>query len=108
MACALRMGRGAPRAARTERLSRAAGTAQIGAMRRRLLVLALVPLLPLAACAGGPQGLGITGPQGHPTAVEAPPPAADPLDAPDLLQSGSRYGPSTTPTTGGGHFWGYD
>jgi len=66
-------------------------------------------LLPLAACAGGPQALGITGPQGGaPAAVVAPAPPADPFDNPEALQSGTRFGPSYTPSTSGGHFWGYD
>jgi hypothetical protein len=66
-------------------------------------------LLPLAACAGGPQALGITGPQGaKPAEAVVPAPPTDPFDNPDTLQSGGRYGPGYTPTTNGGHFWGYD
>jgi hypothetical protein len=74
----------------------------------RIVVLtALLPLL--AACAGGPQALGITGPNGGksaPAAQTAPP--VDPLDNPDTLQSGTRYAPSYAPSTGGGNFWGYN
>lgn len=76
----------------------------------RVAVLAL--LLLLAGCAGGPQALGITGPQGE-SAKPQPPPGAeaapvDPLDNPDIMQSGGRYGPGYVPTTGGGSFWGYN
>ena len=66
-------------------------------------------MLLLAGCAGGPGALGITGPQGS-TLLAQPPaqPAEDPLENPNTLQSGVRYGPGPGPTTGGGHFWGYD
>jgi hypothetical protein len=75
----------------------------------RVLILALL-MLPLAACAGGPQALGITGPDGGRGAapVAAPEPSTNPFENPDTMQSGERYGPSSAPTTGGGHFWGYD
>jgi len=69
----------------------------------------IVLFLPLAACAGGPQALGITGPNGGKAApAAAPPPAGDPFDNPESLQSGTRYGPSYAPSSGGGHFWGYN
>ena len=74
----------------------------------RLFRLALM-LLPLAGCAATPQALGITGPQGNtetPAADQSPP--SDPLDNPDIMQSGTRYGPSYAPSTGGGKFWGYN
>ncbi len=72
-------------------------------------VALIVLLLPLAACAGGPEALGITGPDGgKPAAVAAPGAPSDPFDNPDTLQSGGRYGPGYAPTTNGGHFWGYD
>jgi hypothetical protein len=84
----------------------ATGQAHIGAMRCTIL---FALLLPLAACATGPSALGITGPQGGPPASAAePPPSSDPFDNPDTLQSGSRYGPSYGPSSGGGHFWGYN
>ncbi len=73
----------------------------------RFLVL-LVLLLPLAACAGGPQALGITGPNGGEPARAVLPTPPNPLDNPETLQSGGRYGPSYAPSTGGGNFWGYD
>jgi hypothetical protein len=74
---------------------------------RRIAFIAL--LLPLAACASGPQALGITGPDGgKPLPAAAPEPPANPLDNPDTLQSGTRYGPSYGPSTTGGRFWGYD
>jgi hypothetical protein len=69
----------------------------------------MVLLSPLAACAGGPQALGITGPDGGvPGSAAAPAPPVDPFDNPETLQSGGRYGPNYAPTTNGGHFWGYD
>lgn len=69
----------------------------------------ILTLLLLAACASGPQALGITGPDGAAQApAAAPAPPADPFDNPDTMQSGTRYGPSYTPSTTGGHFWGYD
>jgi hypothetical protein len=73
----------------------------------RFIVL-LVLLLPLAACAGGPQALGITGPDGGKDGPAAAAPLPSPLDNPETLQSGGRYGPSYAPSTGGGRFWGYD
>ena len=73
----------------------------------RMILLAL-PLL-LACCTAGPQALGITGPG---TEGAAPPPVeaapVDPLDNPNALQSGGRYGPSYVPTTGSGDYWGYN
>ncbi len=74
----------------------------------RFLALSIL-LLAVAGCADGPQALGITGPEGGKNApVAAPVPPLDPFDNPDTMQSGGRYGPSYTPTSGGGHFWGYD
>jgi hypothetical protein len=79
--------------------------------RMRLFHLVLM-LLPLGGCAATPQALGITGPEGStanpatPSADQSPP--TDPLDNPDILQSGGRYGPSYAPSTGGGKFWGYN
>jgi hypothetical protein len=75
---------------------------------RRAGVLSLL-LLSLAGCADGPAALGITGPQGSTVGVQAQPPSTeDPLDNPNALQSGVRYAPSPGPTTGSGHYWGYD
>ncbi|HTW69508.1 MAG TPA: hypothetical protein VME47_06450 [Acetobacteraceae bacterium] len=78
----------------------------------RFFRLALM-LLPLAGCAATPQSLGITGPQGTTNkAARAPAaepsPASDPLDNPDLLQSGTRYGPSYAPSSGSSGYWGYN
>ncbi|HVC61334.1 MAG TPA: hypothetical protein VND19_13345 [Acetobacteraceae bacterium] len=74
----------------------------------RVIALAML-LLPLAACAGGPRALGIIGPRGTaPAPVAGPAPSSDPFDNPDTLRSGTRYGPSYTPSTDGGHFWGYN
>jgi hypothetical protein len=73
----------------------------------RLATLVLL-LLPLAACAEGPQALGITGPQGGKSAPAAQPAELDPFDNPATLDSGTRYGPTYAPSTGGGHFWGYN
>ncbi len=71
-------------------------------------VILVVLLLPLAACAGGPQALGITGPNGGKPAAAAPQPQSDPFDNPNTLESGGRYGPNAAPTTDGGRFWGYN
>jgi hypothetical protein len=69
----------------------------------------LLLLLPFAGCAGGPEALGITGPQGSSLGTTAPPPAGqDPLESPNTFQSGTRYSPSSGPTTGSGRFWGYN
>lgn len=69
----------------------------------------LLILLPLAGCAGGPQTLGITGPRGtDPAALPGPPPGEDPLDNPNAFQSGTRYSPSSGPSTGAGNYWGYN
>jgi len=77
----------------------------------RFVRLALM-LLPLAGCAASPQALGITGPEGSTNKSAAAPgvqtPTADPLDNPDLMRSGTRYGPSYTPSTGSSGFWGYN
>ena len=77
----------------------------------RAIAIAVL-LLPLAACSGGPQALGITGPHGASAATPASAGATrapvDPLDNPNLLQSGGRYGPDYAPTTGSGRFWGYN
>jgi hypothetical protein len=71
-------------------------------------VALIVLLLPLAACAGGPQALGITGPDGGKAGPVAAPAQPDPFDNPETLQSGGRYEPSYAPSTGGGNFWGYN
>jgi len=73
------------------------------------VTLFLLLLLPLAGCAGGPEALGITGPQGSNLGTTfGPAPGEDPLDSPNAFQSGTRYSPSTGPTTGSGHYWGYN
>ena len=73
------------------------------------VTLPLLLLLLLAGCAGGPQALGITGPQGSSLGTTpGPSPGEDPLDSPNAFQSGTRYSPSTSPTTGSGHYWGYN
>ena len=102
------MGRN-PAAMRRGHLPSPAVVTQNAAMR---VVLLIMTLLPLAACAGGPQALGITGPQGV-GATSLPPQTGateqtDPLDNPDLQQPGTRYGPSIAPSTGSGNFWGYN
>jgi len=74
----------------------------------RAMLLLLLPLL-LAGCAGGPRALGITGPQGSNLGTTpGPAPGEDPLDSPNAFQSGTRYSPSSGPTTGSGHYWGYN
>jgi hypothetical protein len=90
-------------------LSFPAAAAHNGSMRSIRLALML---LPLAGCAASPQALGITGPQGSTDKTAATPspatPQADPLDNPNLMQSGTRYGPTYTPSTGSSGFWGYN
>jgi hypothetical protein len=64
---------------------------------------ALLIVLGLSACSGGPQSLGITGPgpQG--------PPFPDPTAGMgDLTDYGTVYEPAMAPTNGGGRFWGYN
>ena len=72
------------------------------------VALSLICLL-LAGCGASPRSLGITGPDPQgvtpPSAAAAP---TDPLDNPAALQSGGRYGPGYTPTTGSGDYWGYN
>lgn len=80
---------------------------QIDCVRRATVLLWF--LLPLAGCAGGPQALGITGPRGSSLGTTPGPlPGEDPLDNPNAFQSGTRYSPSTGPTTGSGNYWGYN
>ena len=71
-------------------------------MRRPALLLLL---LPLAACAGSPGALGITGPRG---AQVAPLPSDSDTGAVDPTLRGSRYAPTMVPTTNGGRYWGYN
>lgn len=73
---------------------------------RIISVIALNLLL--AACSGGPQSLGITGP-GKPTPIT--PPTEDPTNAmgtPAVQTGGTSYGGNAGPTTGGSGFWGYN
>jgi hypothetical protein len=77
--------------------------------RVRQVTLLLLVLFALAGCAGGPQALGITGPRDSSLGTTPPPPPGqDPLDSPNTFQSGTRYSPSTGPTTGSGRYWGYN
>jgi len=76
------------------------------ALMRRFLPLAVLLSLAVAACAESPGSLGITGPGNNSAAGTSP--NTDPVDNPNALQSGGRYGPSYGPTTGAGHFWGYN
>ncbi len=77
-------------------------------MLSRMALLAV--LLALAACAGDPRSLGITGPGKAPASatVDTPGAGLPGTDMPDPLQSGSRFAPSVVPTTSGGRYWGYD
>jgi hypothetical protein len=82
---------------------------------RSLFTLILV-LLPLAACTGSPEALGITGPETNgPHSTDATrnavPPGAtssDPFENQEAPQAGGQYGPSMRPTTNGGRFWNYN
>jgi hypothetical protein len=71
-------------------------------MRR---VPALCVLLVLAGCAGSPADLGITGPA---PPVPAPLPDDSTVDRPGLPDAGAGYGPSVTPSTGGGRYYNYN
>jgi hypothetical protein len=74
---------------------------------RSLLVLGL--LLAVAACSGDPRSYGITGP--GPQAVAKPDPAqnsGDSTPTPGVPTSGTYYGPTNAPVTGGSGFWGYN
>ena len=59
----------------------------------------------LAACAADPAALGITG-------AVAPAPFVDPGEASTGIAgapaTGTVYGPSVTPNTGAGRYWGYN
>jgi hypothetical protein len=83
------------------------GTTAHNAAMRVAMLFASLSLL--AGCAGGPRTLGITGPDGgKPPQTVQPEPSGDPFDNPETLQSGTRYGPNYAPTSGGGHYWGYN
>lgn len=74
---------------------------------RVLVILAL--LIPVAACSSDPQSYGITGPGSQTSPTPAHAPAGDDTGAmPGVPTSGSYYGPSTRPVTGGSGFWGYN
>jgi hypothetical protein len=78
---------------------------QIGAMRA---LFGLIGLFALAACSGDPRSLGITGP-GTPTApADSAPAGLDSTPAPGAPTSGTYYGPTNRPVTGGSGFWGYN
>ncbi|HEX2941644.1 MAG TPA: hypothetical protein VHO91_11390 [Rhodopila sp.] len=66
------------------------------------------PLL-LAACSGGPQAWGITGPGGAQAAAPAMP--ADPQETnavPGVVTTGPSYGPNNGPTAGSSGYYGYN
>jgi hypothetical protein len=67
--------------------------------------LMLGVLLALAGCAGSPADLGITGPT-----PPAPPQGFDDgtVERPGLPDAGAGYGPSVTPSTGGGRYFNYN
>ncbi len=66
---------------------------------------ALLFLLGLAACSGDPAAYGITGPGAM---RPVPGPRDTTVDAPAIPDTGTVYGPSVVPSTGGGHYWGYN
>ncbi|HEY0425724.1 MAG TPA: hypothetical protein VGC82_20575 [Rhodopila sp.] len=73
---------------------------------RAMIVLGLLVLL--TACSGDPASYGITGPgiQKLPVGPAADTPDSSPT--PGISTTGSSYGPSNRPTTGGSGFWGYN
>jgi hypothetical protein len=96
-----------PGAAIVTALSTRIGKAQTDRVNRIALLLLLV--LPFAGCASGPEALGVTGPRGSSLGTTPGPlPGQDPFDSPNAFQSGTRYSPSPGPTTGSGHYWGYN
>ncbi len=66
--------------------------------------LALLLPLAMAACAGNPKALGITGPG---DAALVPPAGDSNTGATDLLQDTNPYAPAMVPTTEGGRYWNY-
>ncbi len=65
--------------------------------------------LALTACSGDPRSYGITGPGSQPPPAAMPGPTGDDTSAiPGVPTSGSYYGPSNGPMTGGSGFWGYN
>jgi hypothetical protein len=72
--------------------------------RRMRMVLTLL-LLALAACSGNPSAYGITGP----ARPSGPQPTDDAvISAPGIPDGSTVVGPSMTPSTGSGRFWGYN
>jgi hypothetical protein len=75
------------------------------------LIILLLPCV-LAACSGGPQAWGITGPGQSPLPTATPNAAASPVpDAspePGTPNTGTAYGPNNGPTSGSGNFYGYN
>lgn len=76
--------------------------ANIGTMR----IASCLLLLCLGACSGDPRAYGITGPGAAPQ--PPPQPNDSTLGDPGVPNTGSVYGPSITPSTGSGRFWGYN
>jgi hypothetical protein len=79
------------------------------------LIAVIAPML-LAACSGGPQALGITGPGQSPMPVAVQNNAASPVPNPvpdaspraGAPTTGTFYGPNNGPTSGNGNFYGYN
>jgi hypothetical protein len=69
-------------------------------MRTMLLLL----LLSLAACSGDPRAYGITGAR----PAKPPPAPGEESSIGGAPDTGTVYGPTNGPTTGGGQFWGYN
>jgi hypothetical protein len=70
---------------------------------RYALVMAV--LLVLVGCSDTPADLGITGPTAP---VQPPEPDDSTIDRPGLPDPMGGYGPSITPSTGGGRFYNYN
>jgi hypothetical protein len=73
-------------------------------------VSALGLLILLAACSGDPASYGITGPgtQPPPAAASVTVQSPDTSPTPGVPTTGTPYGPSNAPSTGGSGFWGYN
>jgi hypothetical protein len=83
----------------------ASGPAHIPGMRS---VLAFGLLIFLAACSGDPRSYGITGPGAQPAPAAPSTPSPDTAPVPGVTTSGTPYGPTPMPSTGGSGFWGYN
>lgn len=62
----------------------------------------------LAACAGGPQSLGITGPSKPVAITPTPEDPTESMGTPAVRTGGTSYGGNAGPATGASGFFGYN